>query len=222
MIKAILFDLDETLVNRVETMRRFLVEQHRFFPELVGCSGQLFADFCLSHQANGYASKLEAYESVCESLKINNNGVAKKLFSDFKERYGTEPVLFSGVFEVLKLLQGRYRLGLVTNGRTKSQMAKVDLSGMSPFFSSICISESFGRKKPDRAIFAACLNELSVRPDQAVFVGDNPIADIQPAREVGMLTVWVKNACFSEPKECDGVITGVVELPGWLKAYRQA
>lgn len=213
MIRAILFDLDETLIDRAETMRRFLAAQHGLFPELSGHSISVFTNICVSHQDNGYADKLVAYASACEELGLTDSSLAGKLFADFKERYGKDPVPFSDVSETLNILQDQYRIGLVSNGRTKGQTAKIDSCGISGFFSSICISESFGCKKPDTAIFRACLDELSVRPSEAVFVGDNPVADIAPAKKIGMFAVWVKNSHFPAPAVCDGVVASIGELP---------
>ena len=213
MIKAILFDLDETLIDRAETMRRFLVAQHRIFPGLSGCTSATFASICLSYQDNGYADKQTAYTSACMALGVKNSSLAEKLYADFKDRYGNEPVPFPDVSETLKLLRRKYRIGLVSNGRTKGQTAKINAGGISEFFSSICISESVGCKKPDAAIFQACLDELSVQPNEAVFVGDNPIVDIEPAKKLGMFTVWVKNPHFPAPVICDGIVTNICELP---------
>lgn len=213
MIRAILFDLDETLVDRTETMRRFLVAQHERFPELSGHSSTTFANTCLKYQDNGYADKLGAYESVCENLELADSGLSGALLADFKERYGADAVPFPNVVETLRLLQSQYRIGLVSNGRTKGQTAKIESFGIKGFFSSICISESFGCKKPDPTIFKVCLDELSVRPEEAVFVGDNPLVDIEPAKKIGMFAVWVRNPHFPAPATCDGVITSIVELP---------
>lgn len=138
--------------------------------------------------------------------------MAEKLYADFKDRYGTEPVPFPDVSETLKILRGKYRIGLVSNGRTKGQIAKINACGISEFFSSICISESVGCKKPDAAIFQTCLDELSVQSNEAVFVGDNPIVDIEPAKKLGMFAVWVKNPHFPAPVICDGVVTNICEL----------
>jgi len=213
MIKAILFDLDETLVDRTETMRRFLMAQHDLFPELSIHPSAAFSDACLIHQNNGYADKLAAYASACMDLGFTDSSLAERLFADFKNRYGWDAVPFPGVSETLKLLQSEYVIGLVSNGRTKGQIAKIESCGIKGFFSSICISESIGCKKPEIAIFKACLDELSVEPHEAVFIGDNPVADIEPAKKLGMLAIWVKSAHFHAPEISDGVITDIRELP---------
>ena len=216
MIRAVLFDLDETLIDRTETMRRFLLGQHLRFTDLHSCTDEEYAEACLGHQQNGYADKLTAFTLACFDLGFSSNRLAAEIFEDFKDRYGKEPVLFTGARDTLDMLSQCYRIGLVSNGRTKGQTAKIEASGIAKYFSSICISESVGCKKPDHAIFLACLSELSVSPSDAVFVGDNPKADIEPAKSLGMRAVWLKNEHFSEPAFCDGVIMSIEELPKLL------
>jgi len=217
MIRAILFDLDETLIDRSETMRLFLLDQHQRFSELHGCSNKEYAEACLKHQQNGYADKHTAYTLACSDLGFTNKKLISEIFEDFKNCYGNLPVLFPGVYETLNILSQSYRIGLVSNGRTKGQMAKINGSGISDYFSSICISESVGCKKPNHEIFLKCLGELSVSPSEAIFVGDNPKVDIEPAKSLGMRTVWLKNKYFPEPEICDFVITDITELPKVLK-----
>ena len=215
MIRAILFDLDETLIDRAETMRRFLIGQHKRFSALHAKDCGEYVDACIRYQDNGYADKYEAYKLACSDL--GPYVLAEPLFEDFKERYGKEPVLFSNVSETLGILHKRYLLGLVSNGRTSGQTAKIESSGIAKFFSSICISESVGSKKPDLGIFIKCLDDLSVSPQESVFVGDNPEADIEPAKFLGMRAIWRRNEFFPEPKSCDGIYSKIDELPGLLK-----
>ncbi|MFN9042734.1 MAG: HAD family hydrolase [Betaproteobacteria bacterium] len=51
-------------------------------------------------------------------------------------------------------------------------------------------SGGFGSKKPDLAIFRACLSALQVNAEDAVFVGDDFDADMKPSLVLGMRTVW--------------------------------
>lgn len=217
MIRAVLFDLDETLIDRTETMRKFLMNQHQKLSALQSRDIGEFVQACLRYQDNGYADKHESYKQACSDLYPSVPILADQLFEDFKDRYGKEPVLFPKVSETLNTLHKRYLMGLVTNGRTRGQTSKIEASGIAGLFSSVCISESIGSKKPDQRIFMKCLEELSVLPMHAVFVGDNPVADIEPAKSLGMRAIWRRNEFFSEPLQCDGVYSNIDELPGLLE-----
>ena len=216
MIRAVLFDLDETLVDRTETMRRFLMGQYQRFAALQTRDCSEYIDLCLRYQENGYADKYEAYKLACSDFDPPVLELANLLFEDFMGHYGRDPVLFPKVLETLSILHKSYLIGLVSNGRAKGQTAKIETSGIARFFSSICISESVGSKKPDHEIFTKCLDDLSISPLEAVFVGDNPIADIEPAKSLGMRAIWRKNEFFPEPLSCDGVYSNIDELPELL------
>ena len=53
------------------------------------------------------------------------------------------------------------------------------------------MSEEVGVAKPDPAIFQRALGAIGAQPAETLFVGDNPVADIGGAQQLGMLTAWV-------------------------------
>jgi len=210
-MKAIIFDLDETLVNRAETMRLFLSEQYERFRVLAAVASHDFVTAVLIHQKNGYEDKHVAYQLACEEL-YGDDAHAKMLFEDFKDKYGFEAVLFDGVKEVLEKLSQHFALGIVTNGRERCQNAKIDFVGIRDRFKSIEISEQFGLKKPDPSIFLSCLKKLGMEASECVCVGDNPKNDLIPAKALGMKTIWVRNSNFEIPEDVDAVVDTVAEI----------
>jgi putative hydrolase of the HAD superfamily len=68
------------------------------------------------------------------------------------------------------------------------------------------VSEEAGYHKPDKRLFLAALNLAGVTsPQQALYVGDNLIADIQGAQEAGMTPIFVNPAGEGDPPQ--GVVT---------------
>lgn len=209
MIRAIIFDLDETLIDRDSTMRAFLATQQTRFPELPGD----FIEECIKFQHNGYADKLDAYQQACAAIGVNDPALPLALFTDLRERYGFEPVVFEGAKKILHKLSSVYPLGLITNGRTRGQMAKIANAGLRAFFLAIVISEAHGMKKPHPSIFEACLEQLNVRPQEAVYIGDSPANDIAPAKALGMRAIWMRNDNYTPPKSCDAIAGNIQEVP---------
>ena len=64
--------------------------------------------------------------------------------------------------------------------------------GIARFFEQVVISEEVGWRKPHRKIFVTALRKLDVSASDAVFVGDNPEADVAGSADCGMDAVWVK------------------------------
>jgi len=199
-MQSLIFDLDETLIDRTETMRLFLANQYLRFADFIEATKEDYITSVLHHQKNGYENKHTAYKLACAEL-INNEKIADDLFTDFKDKYGFEAILFTGVKEVLERLSKKFTLGLVTNGRERCQNAKIDFVGIRPFFKSI----------------ESCLAELGSDPSNCVCIGDNPANDLFPAKNIGMKTIWVINDNFEDFYIYDEAIKSVVFLESALE-----
>ncbi|KJC64312.1 HAD family hydrolase [Agreia bicolorata] len=68
---------------------------------------------------------------------------------------------------------------------------KLRFTGLLEVFDHICISERIGVQKPDGAAFRMLAASLGVEPGECLFVGDNPLHDIDGARAVGMTALLV-------------------------------
>ena len=83
------------------------------------------------------------------------------------------------------------RLGLVTNGPSSVQRAKIELLGVAPWVDFILVSEEVGVWKPEPAIFHAALRAGAATAQEAVMIGDSAENDIVGAHGVGIRSVWI-------------------------------
>jgi FMN phosphatase YigB (HAD superfamily) len=99
---------------------------------------------------------------------------------------------------LLARLAGRFRLGVITNfyGNASRLLAA---EGLAPYFFAIVDSAAVGLRKPDPAIFQAALRELGLPPEQVAYVGDSFGQDIRPAKQAGLITVWLRNDAMAAP-----------------------
>ncbi len=142
--------------------------------------------------------------------------------------------LYPDALEVIHHLRARgLRLGLVTNAFAPMWMREREMArlGLPPdlFGCRVC-SADVGYLKPHPAIFQHALRSLGVRPEEAVFVGDNPEADIAGAQGVGMRAILrlghrlppmisgliVPDAAINRLSELPAVLDGW--HPGWPDA----
>jgi HAD superfamily hydrolase (TIGR01549 family) len=122
----------------------------------------------------------------------------------------------------LRLLHGRYRLGIIANqpSAVREAMAR---DGLDAFFDVWAVSADVGYDKPDPRLFGHAVSEAGVDPRRAAMVGDRLDYDVRPAREAGMFAVWaLRGEAPDEPTagqlaECDVAIRGLDELPGVLE-----
>ncbi|MCY4063154.1 MAG: HAD family hydrolase [Chloroflexi bacterium] len=102
-------------------------------------------------------------------------------------------VVFPDVPPMLRALQqAGIRLGIVTNASQPMAMrdAELERHGLIQYFPDCRISAAdAGYLKPDKRIFNCALEQMGTSPEETVFIGDNPEADIAGARSVGMNAV---------------------------------
>jgi putative hydrolase of the HAD superfamily len=196
-LKACLFDFGGTLdADGVTWQDRFyaLYEKHgvqvdrEAFRQAFYAADDSLTD---SHALEGVGlmGTLQAQaERVWDALHLNSAGrqlraIISNFFDDMRWHVERNRNL-------LVLLRGRYKLGIVSNFYGNLDRVCEDLGILDLFF---CIVDSshVGVVKPDPRIFQAALDRMSIRPEQAVFVGDNPGRDMEGAKGVGMPHVWL-------------------------------
>jgi putative hydrolase of the HAD superfamily len=82
-------------------------------------------------------------------------------------------------------------VGLLTDGPAQAQYGKLETLGWRDAFDAVVVTGELPAGKPDPRAFAAILEALEVAPEQAVFVGDHPIADVQGAAQAGLYSIQV-------------------------------
>lgn len=83
------------------------------------------------------------------------------------------------------------RMGLITNGFTALQLARLERTGLRGYFDPLVISEQLGVAKPDVRIFEHALERMGQPPrEQVLMVGDNPHSDILGGLNAGLHTCW--------------------------------
>jgi putative hydrolase of the HAD superfamily len=124
----------------------------------------------------------------------------------------------------LNALQGRFRLGLVTNGVARIQERRIASAGLTGFFASITIPE-MGSGKPCRRVFKHALTILGVAASHSVYVGDSLQWDVRGANDAGMVSVWLNRTGatreHSHP-EPDAEIASLQELPHLIASMSEA
>jgi len=123
--------------------------------------------------------------------------------------------LFDGAEDILKYLQKKYKLHIITNGFEEVQHIKIKNSGIASFFSTITTSEEVGVKKPNPLVFEKAMQKANVNASASVMIGDTFEADILGAEVVGMHTIFY-NYRFDEVSNDYNVITNLTEIKNFL------
>ncbi|MFQ5484616.1 MAG: HAD family hydrolase [Desulfobacterales bacterium] len=103
--------------------------------------------------------------------------------------------LIPGSKEMLCRLKKTYLLGLLSNFTHAPAARKiVQQAGLTGFFHVVLISGELGYRKPHPATFDRLAEQLNVKKDQILYVGDDPEADVIGARQAGLQPVWTTYA----------------------------
>ena len=192
-IESVLFDLDNTLIDRTGAFRRFCVDLYRS-NEAIGLASteEEAVSFIVGLDEDGMRDRHELFELVISrwpgSFEDEEEAVAL-----YMKRYPTLASLTPATLRLLDEIGSRgVPLGVVTNGGSEMQWAKVRSTGLADLVDAVVVSGDLGIHKPDPRIFERALAKINARSESTLFVGDNPAADILGASGVGMATAWVR------------------------------
>ncbi len=139
---------------------------------------------------------------------------------DAFRREAVQPA-YPGVREVVADLAQAFRLGLVSNTVIPGDHHAHNLEGegILEHIEAAVWSANFGLRKPDPAMLLHVLDQLGVRKDEAILVGDKIRTDVVAARRAEMAVVWLRcgDAPHTGEAEPDFVIRGLDELPELLR-----
>nr|WP_112179458.1 MULTISPECIES: HAD-IIIA family hydrolase [Paraliobacillus] len=213
MIKAVLFDLDGTLLDRDTTIRNFIEDQYdRFRHYLYTVPKRNYVNRFIELDQHGYVWKDKVYKELIEEYHFAEL-TWESMLEDYLLHVSEHAVAYSGLNEMIKTLKrSGYHLGIITNGKSVLQMNMIEVLNIKSYFDVILISESEGIKKPDPLIFQKALISLKVRPNESIYIGDHPKNDVQAAMSIGMQGIWKRNNSTAII-DADAVIDNLAEIP---------
>ncbi len=194
MIKAILFDLDNTLVDFTR-MKRAGVE--------AAVMAMLDAGLNMTRQA-AEASIYEIYrergieyqevfDRFLERIPSASPRILAAAVSAYRKARSHHLQPYPGIRELLLGSVHRgIRLGVVSDAPQKQAWLRLIDTGIEIYFDTVVAFEDTGKHKPDPAPFLLAMDRLGVTPEQAIMVGDWPERDMRGAEAVGVITVFAK------------------------------
>lgn len=225
-IKAVFFDLDETLLDEV-TAKNVAIEKlyeeikiqnsledfsrrwnqgiDRFFP--------MFARGIISFQEQ---RRKRIRYSLCHDRLSDKE--ADKIFEIYLSSYENSWELFSDVILTLDRLNS-FQLGIITNGSKLQQRKKIARLGICDHFEGIFISEEVGYSKPSPEIFKLACSTYKYSPKDCIYIGDRLETDAIPSQKVEMTGIWlnrnkkkVSNKSIATFENLDRVIEYIAKI----------
>jgi putative hydrolase of the HAD superfamily len=230
-IKAVLFDVDDTLFDRNLAQRKILDIIINRLPEIFKGYGKkrIFEAFIESDRIS-----TEEFDAGApfEGIRDYRNRIFLRLL-DIPEKHAgkiteiyikdspTVKAPVSGAISTVKNISKKYKVGVVSNGAPDVQYRKLDTIDLRDVFSCIVLSEEIGSiRKPDPRIFQLALSSLNVQPAECLYVGNSFDNDVVGAKGAGMQVCWLNRKRLipqNESVKADYIISQMRELTGILE-----
>jgi len=190
MIKAVLFDLDQTLIDLVKMKTeackaavRAMIKTGLKINEKTGYRKLMHTYFRVGIDSNIAFTRFLEEETGKADEKILQAGINAYL--------KTKPSFlkpFPHVLETLGHLKSLdLKLGIITDAPKVKAVQRLEGMNITHFFDLIITFDDTGEKKPSEKPFKLAMEKLNLYPEEILFVGDSFMRDIKPAEKLGFL-----------------------------------
>jgi putative hydrolase of the HAD superfamily len=204
-MKAVLFDLDDTLHDDTSTYRRATESVANEVASECGISATALADAYVAEADRFWqglsaktfeqplvALRVSMWRAALGAVGIDDLAVADRCAADYNRYRRDYLELWPGALELLARLRARgLKLAMITNGMSETHRDKIAILRLEDAFDEIFIADEVGMIKPDVRLFELAAVRLGVAPSACVMVGDRLERDVLGARDAGMFTIWM-------------------------------
>lgn len=205
-VRAICFDLDNTLWDVWPVIMR---AEQRMYDFLAQRYPRVVASMTLEMMRSAREQTAAAHPQMRHDFTFLRKqtlreharefgyaeAMAEEAFDAFIQARN-EVDLYDDVLPALEQLRGRYRLFTASNGN--ADLAKI---GLAHFFERTVAARHVGALKPDPAIFHKVIEGTDLQAREVVYVGDDPLLDVEGARGAGMQAIWIDREGVQWPAE---------------------
>lgn len=186
-IKAVVFDLDDTLYSEKEYVRSGYRAVAAMLPQVEDAEAKLWQAF---------ESKKSAIDEVLADEGIYTEDLKQKCLAVY--RYHQPDIhLYDGIVQMLiDLRKHGFAICLITDGRPEGQRAKIKALALERYVDHIIVTDELGGikyRKPNESAFVLMKEQLGVEFAEMCYVGDNMKKDFIAPDKLGMKSIWFRN-----------------------------
>jgi len=221
MIKAILFDLDNTLIDFMKMKEKsceaavdamiaagLKAEKEKTLKVLF----KLYDKYGIEHK--------HIFEKLLKKItgKVDYRIIAHGIIA-YRKLKETQLTLYPGAMQTLIELKKKYKLGIITDAPRMNAWNRLFALRIDEFFDVVVTAADVRKQKTSLAPFRAALNALKIKPEEALMVGDRIKRDIQTAKKLGIKTCYARYGDIKPVKRgksgADWEINNVREVVCW-------
>lgn len=202
MIKAILFDLDNTLIDFWKMKKKSC---EAAIDSMISAGLKMERKKAIKMLFELYKKYGIEYQKIFEKFLEKSSGkVNYKILSHgiiaYRKTKGTYIYPYPKTIPTLIELKKKYKLAIISDApRINAWMRIVELN-IDDFFDVVITAADVRKQKNNAAPFRAALKELKVKPDEAIMVGDRIKRDIITAKDLGIKTCYARYGRYAEEK----------------------
>ncbi len=185
MIKRIIFDIDDTILESSEVMKKSFELFALNYPEYNKDIKKIYEEidvFCVNNEITK--------EGIINYIKNNINSNFNEYYFDeaFKFVLDNVECMFEKTTEILKYLSNKYEIYALSNWLYDHQYKRLNKLGIDKYFNKIYCADNFG-KKPDKNTYLNICKPYNV--SECLIIGDNIILDVKMPLELGMNAIFL-------------------------------
>lgn len=199
MLKAIFFDLDNTLYDQSLFYDSAFSAVAHYLSGISGIDPENVFNRLWGIQKEKGSLYKYLFDDIIAYFRLDS-AVTNTLIKIFHFPLPCKIELFDGVKTLLQKLKSRYFLGIITNGNAKMQAHKIDCLNIAHLFDTIIYTSTELHPKPSPYCYTLAVRKAECRTCEALYVGDNPLIDFQGPYSLGMRCAMIRFGEFSSKK----------------------
>ncbi|TAL47020.1 HAD family hydrolase [archaeon] len=220
MIKAVLMDLDNTLIDFMKMKRK---------ASEAAVTGMMDAGLKMNKKKAleilyklYFKHGIENQNIFNEFLRETTGSVDIRLLAAavvaYRKGKGGMLQPYTSVVPTLKKLKAKYKLAIVTDAPKFQAWTRLYELGIDKFFNFVLTPEDTGSTKPSGIPFRIAIDKLKMKPSEIAVVGDWISRDIIPAKSLGLRTILAKyGQVWKEVGKADYEIKSFTDIMECLK-----
>jgi len=202
MIKAIIFDFDDTLEKYKIAKHYAEKEIGKYFYKKyqIKNAAKLLDNLDLHYTIKGRTKKDAGlykrelwFKDIFNRFKIKpKKGEIEKLVKLYWASVEKKALLMPDTRKVLEKLKKRFKLAVISDsdGSRAIKIKRLGKLGITRLFDLIVTGDDVKTTKPDKRFYSAVFKRLKIKASECVMVGDKPEYDLQLAKKLGLKTIW--------------------------------
>ena len=195
MIKAIIFDLDNTLLDFIK-MKQFSVKAAITAMNEAGLEvneEKAYKDIFDLYVEKGWENQQVFDDYLNQTVgKVSNKILAAGIVSYRRAREATLLVYPNVNKTLIELIKMGIKLAVVSDAPSREAWMRLYYLNLHHVFEPVLTYDDTGVRKPSEKPFKMALDVLNVEPEEALMIGDWPDRDVVGAKQIGMKTIFAR------------------------------